>query len=219
MAGVTAESKDSKTHELWWTHCIDHTVPLDDFLKWVGPSDAMSRKKARNYVMSKKFHSILDVPAGMGQEFWGWKNELPESTYNIDYTAVDITPLFVDKLQKHGIKTLCASIEKLPFQDHSFDIVYCRHILEHLDNFEKAITEVYRVCKYEVLIVFFVKPNETMENLIKLDPACNGHPLYTNSYSRPLIDDFLFNTLHVTKREWKDVNAQECFLHLIKNNK
>ncbi len=39
------------------------------------------------------------------------------------------------------------NIEKMPFADKEFDFVYCSHVLEHVDNPEKACSEIMRVGK------------------------------------------------------------------------
>ncbi len=45
-----------------------------------------------------------------------------------------------------------ASAECLPFRDSSFDIVYCYHVIEHLDDPIRLVGEVYRVSKRLSLI-------------------------------------------------------------------
>ena len=40
-----------------------------------------------------------------------------------------------------------ADICALPFKDNSFDIILCNHVLEHIPNDRKAISELYRVLK------------------------------------------------------------------------
>ncbi len=34
-----------------------------------------------------------------------------------------------------------------PFEDNTFDEVYCSHILEHVNNFHNTITEIFRIMK------------------------------------------------------------------------
>ena len=34
-----------------------------------------------------------------------------------------------------------------PFEDNTFDYVYSEHTIEHLDNLEKTIKELHRICK------------------------------------------------------------------------
>ena len=40
-----------------------------------------------------------------------------------------------------------ADICNLPFEDNSFDIILCNHVLEHIPEDHKAMTELYRVMK------------------------------------------------------------------------
>lgn len=57
---------------------------------------------------------------------------------NLDYTTADLYSPIVD---------VKADILKLPFDDNSFDIVLCNHVLEHIEDDAKAMKELYRVLK------------------------------------------------------------------------
>jgi ubiquinone/menaquinone biosynthesis C-methylase UbiE len=46
-----------------------------------------------------------------------------------------------------------ANIEHLPFKDKSFDTVITTHTLEHVRDLPKAVAEIKRVAKHEVIIV------------------------------------------------------------------
>ncbi|MBI2625269.1 MAG: class I SAM-dependent methyltransferase [Candidatus Nealsonbacteria bacterium] len=50
------------------------------------------------------------------------------------------------------IEFMEADIENLPFKDNSFDLVVASHVLEHIPNFEKGLSEIYRVTKDKALI-------------------------------------------------------------------
>lgn len=57
---------------------------------------------------------------------------------NLDYTTTDLdSPLAMVK----------ADICNLPFDDHSFDVILCNHVLEHIPDDTKAMQELYRVLK------------------------------------------------------------------------
>ncbi len=57
---------------------------------------------------------------------------------NIEYTTADLeSPLAKVKMD----------IRKMPFENNSFDFVLCNHVLEHIDNEELALSEIYRVMK------------------------------------------------------------------------
>ena len=57
---------------------------------------------------------------------------------NLDYTTADLeSPLADVKMDVHSI----------PFDDHTFDVVFCNHVMEHVDNDIKAMSEIHRVLK------------------------------------------------------------------------
>lgn len=57
---------------------------------------------------------------------------------NLDYTSADLSSPIVD---------VKANILDLPFADESFDVVFCNHVLEHIEDDAKAMGELYRVMK------------------------------------------------------------------------
>jgi SAM-dependent methyltransferase len=57
---------------------------------------------------------------------------------NLDYTTTDLNSPLAD---------VKADICDLPFQDNSFDVILCNHVLEHIPDDTKAMTELYRVMK------------------------------------------------------------------------
>ena len=57
---------------------------------------------------------------------------------HIDYTTTDLNSPIAD---------VKADICKLPFQDNSYDYIFCNHVLEHIPDDGKAMRELYRVLK------------------------------------------------------------------------
>ena len=55
-----------------------------------------------------------------------------------DYTTTDLYSPLAD---------VVADICYLPFQDNQYDLILCNHVLEHIPNDLKAMTELYRVLK------------------------------------------------------------------------
>ena len=57
---------------------------------------------------------------------------------NIDYTTTDLLSPLAD---------VKADICNLPFEDNTYDIIFCNHVLEHIPDDTKAMQELYRVLK------------------------------------------------------------------------
>lgn len=52
--------------------------------------------------------------------------------------------------------TMHLNLEELPFENGSFDLVFCSHVLEHVINIEKAMAELSRVSDQSVKILLMV---------------------------------------------------------------
>ncbi|WP_457618897.1 class I SAM-dependent methyltransferase [Lutibacter sp.] len=57
---------------------------------------------------------------------------------NLDYITVDLNSPIAD---------IKADICDLPFKEDTFDIILCNHVLEHIENDKKAMSELLRVLK------------------------------------------------------------------------
>ena len=57
---------------------------------------------------------------------------------NLDYTSADLFSPIVD---------VKADILDLPFEDNTYDVIICNHVLEHIIDDRKAMSELYRVMK------------------------------------------------------------------------
>lgn len=57
---------------------------------------------------------------------------------NLDYTTTDLNSPLAD---------VKADICNLPFEDNTFDVILCNHVLEHIPDDTKAMQELYRVMK------------------------------------------------------------------------
>ena len=57
---------------------------------------------------------------------------------NLDYTTSDLESPIAD---------VKADICNLPFEDNSYDVIFCNHVLEHIPDDTKAMQELFRVMK------------------------------------------------------------------------
>jgi SAM-dependent methyltransferase len=74
---------------------------------------------------------------------------------NLDYTSADLFSPIVD---------VKADILDLPFEDESYDVIFCNHVLEHIVDDRKAMSELYRVMKKGGWGIFQVPMKNSMEN-------------------------------------------------------
>ena len=68
-----------------------------------------------------------------------------------DYTTTDLNSPLAD---------VVADICDLPFQNNQYDLILCNHVLEHIPNDLKAMTELYRVLKKGGTLIAQVPLNE-----------------------------------------------------------
>jgi SAM-dependent methyltransferase len=73
---------------------------------------------------------------------------------NLDYTTTDLLSPLAD---------VKADICNLPFDDNSFDIILCNHVLEHIPDDTKAMHELYRVLKPGGMGIFQIPQDLTRE--------------------------------------------------------
>lgn len=195
-----------KEHEQWWE--LNVLNKLGKFANWLGDTDADSRVKMRSYIKSQGYKSVLDVPCGLCTEYFGYI----ETGMDIDYCGLDITKALVERGKSLNVPVKQGSIENIPFPDNSFDVCYARHILEHLDYYEKAVEELIRVASKEVIVVFFIRPHDDADSI---RPGMDsGALLYHNVYNRSKIRDFATNNKKCKNASWQDINKYEVALHI-----
>ena len=89
-----------------------------------------------------------------------------EALSNLEYITGDIeSPLAKVKMDIHEI----------PFDESSFDVIFCNHVLEHVDDDIKAMSEINRVLKpggWAILQIplFYPLSDVTTEDLSITDP-------------------------------------------------
>lgn len=100
--------------------------------------------------LSLERHRLLWLWLNEKTDFFSGKHKMlhiaPEQPFikrfrklkNIDYTTADlVSPLADVKLD----------VQNIPYPDNTFSIIFCNHVLEHVENDIIAMKEIYRVLK------------------------------------------------------------------------
>ena len=131
-------------------------VPTDIFLKhhiiggWLNGNicpycQSRSRYRWQIYVL-KNYSGILDKPCNVlhfaAEEY---NSKLIRTNKNCRYITADIEPRLGD--------VTCDITDLNMFNDNTFDYIIANHVLEHVENESKAISELKRVLKHDGTII------------------------------------------------------------------
>ena len=121
-------------------------------------------------------NSVCDIGCGTGYLLSRIRDARPglERLTGVDFAIDDAAAL-------QGIEYVAARIEDLPFADGEFDTVVCTHVIEHVLDYRKAISELRRIARRRVIIVV---PRER-EYRYTFNPHFNFFP-YTHSFLRAM---------------------------------
>jgi ubiquinone/menaquinone biosynthesis C-methylase UbiE len=109
---------------------------------------------------SKDTSNFKILDAGSGITFFPYF--LQNNFSNAQVIAFDYdnsyTPIFkeINIQETSVVEFVQGNLEHLPFDDKSFDIVYCISTLEHTTNLEKIISEFHRVLKPEGKLILTI---------------------------------------------------------------
>lgn len=80
---------------------------------------------------------------------------------NLDYTTGDLESPIAD---------VHFDVQAIPFADETYDVVICNHVLEHVDDDAKAMSEMYRILKPGGFAILQVPQNANAEKTYE-DPT------------------------------------------------
>jgi len=100
---------------------------------------------------------VLDIGCGYAEILFKYLSEKGHTYYGVDLNkdVVDFMEKKV-KVQGNGTYIKIGMLEKIPFEDNMFDVVYVSHVLEHTFDINIALNECKRVLKDNGCIVFAV---------------------------------------------------------------
>ena len=129
-----------------------HTFTEEDYKAFYAGLDTISRNRATDLNepsirfmigrLDARARTLLDVGSGNGYFL-----------HRLRHTALELHGCdIVDRDPGRTYAFTLASAERLPYADKQFDIVTCSHTIEHLLDLPKAITELKRVARRQLII-------------------------------------------------------------------
>lgn len=157
--------------------------------KYTDPIDGKSFKKFLPYGYEKQRLNVLS-PSTLSLErhrlLWLYlqnKTDFFQSSKQVLHIAPEQCFLKRFKKLNHQyitadlyspIADVKADITSLPFEDNSFDVIFCNHVLEHIPDDTQAMKELYRVMKSGGFGIFQIpidlNREETFEDNTITDP-------------------------------------------------
>lgn len=111
----------------------------------------------QDYLLTSKAESVLEIGCNRGAIVEVMREAKPNLVItgcDLDEEALALARTLIPEVEfVHG------SVYEAPFSDNSYDMVVLCEILEHLDDFEKALQEIKRLTRKHVLLSV---PNEPL---------------------------------------------------------
>lgn len=144
-------------HRLLWLYLKNET----DFFQSELDSDSAVKQPKNIKLRDAETSSVLKVlHFAPEQAFY----KLFRNQKNINYTTTDLFSPLAD---------IKADICNLPFDDNSYDVIFCNHVLEHIPDDTKAMQELYRVLKPAGMGIFQIPQDVSRASTFSDDSISN----------------------------------------------
>jgi len=127
------------TGDYWDTRQItgntnNGTSALESIMEWI-----------KEHADIKEDASVLDIGSGPckpGAFLMHMKKH-----FKCNCISVDISKEICKTWEKENIESFNYVLPRLDFEDNTFDVILCSHVLEHIDEIEESAMEIKRVLK------------------------------------------------------------------------
>jgi len=169
----------------------DHTFQVDGKkVKWAKDSIDVYTRYFKKYLLIKNNNKLLDVGGGLGY----YSKAFQDSGFDVTTIEMDlVSSEFAEK--KLGVNNLFrGTFEEFERQNPnaSFNIIFCRHLIEHLDDPEFLIKSCKKMLKPDGLLILETDNNKSIELLMNIG-VCE---FYLNLYKKKLKDYDFFKLLY-----------------------
>lgn len=118
---------------------------------------------------------VLDLGPGTGEYL---------ALFNQGSVGVDFSIPNLRLLRQKGLRAFRADLnDTLPVRENSFDVVFCSHIIEHVDAPIHLLREANRVLKSSGFCIIAVPFEKSFVRLLLRDHYFKGHPTHLYSFS------------------------------------
>lgn len=161
---------------------VNKTILKDYMKKWVNdPLHQWSRQWEYPYVYGKVQQMVNLAPtlkvldAGSGVTFFPYFLDASFDNMSIHCCDYDETLAStfdrINEGREETVEFLSADLKDLPYNNESFDMVYCISVLEHTNNYERIIDKFYKILKPggTLIVTFDISLDGTRD--IDLDKA------------------------------------------------
>jgi SAM-dependent methyltransferase len=142
---------------------------------------------------------VLEVGCGMGN----FAERVARET-SAEVVATDLSPRMVELARERGLDARVADVEQLPFEGGEFDCAVANAMLYHVEDLDRALTELVRVLEPDGRIVAVTIGAEHMRELWELV----GYQLPERPFSRE-------NAAESLRRHFEDVRRQDVDAELV----
>jgi ubiquinone/menaquinone biosynthesis C-methylase UbiE len=200
----------------------------DESAEW---RELCGKYKAENIIKvcgNNRFTKVLECGAGEGSIL----KHLDESGVFPELHAIEISDTGVTQIEKRNLARLKSAKKfdgyEIPYSDKEFDLVYCSHVIEHVEHPRLLLREIKRVSHFQVFEIpldYSIGVDRKFEHYLSF-----GHiNIYTPSLFKFLINSEGFEILNellthtnneVTRFNWyRNMNLEktakrELALHL-----
>ena len=194
-----------------------------------GPNHPSQLYAIKKYI--KPGMSLLDYGCGSGTTLEALEiNGLIDIAQN--YRGMDIIPKNIEWCKERWPLhewVVNETIHKIDQPDKSWDVVYSRHVVDHMRSFEESLDEHKRVANKLVIVVLWTGLLDGDEHEIKNIVDHRGTPEeitypneYTNNYSRKRVLEYLnvdpeWSLLELTENVGSEVKGCDTVIVLQRN--
>lgn len=161
-----------------------------------------------------KFKNVLEVGSGEGSILY-W---LSKWNFSDNLNCVEISESGLEMTRAKNIQHLKDALlfdgYKIPYGDNHFDLVYCSHVIEHVEHERILLREIKRVSRYqifEVPIDFSPYVDRKLKHFLSY-----GH---INIYTPSLFRFMLMSENFVIKKDICCLSSNESLKIMYKDNK